>query len=315
MEVKPTHNRNGFSLAWLGAKYWPLWLLFLLWRLLLLLPWRLRLHVGSLLGAGTRLLTKKRRRIVRANLRACKPQLGDISGLERRHFRSLGMGFVESATAWWGNPPALFQKYPCEVVGREIMDDLQRQNRGILLLPMHSTFIELLPAIIDLQQPITQVPRPHNNPLYNHMMRQGRQRRVADEATREGPWGMLEVLRRGGICIYFADHDYGIKSARFEPFFGIPAATTLLGRRMAQRAGAAAVLLEMRRNGPRYFAQFHLFDEYLQAENDEQATRLLHEQFETFVRRSPEQWLWSHRRFKTRPPGAEHIYPGSLAKR
>ena len=304
-----------FRASWLLPKYWLSWVLLGGWRLLGLLPWRLGLMTGALLGEIIRLLSARRRLITRTNIRICSAQLGeDPARLERQHFRSLGMGFTESAIAWWGTEELIQGRLSLEVKGRELIDDWQRQGHGILLLPLHYTFLELLPALPGLPWPLVMIARPHNNPLIDWHMRRGRMRWVATSAAHKDPWDMLATLRAGGICIYFADQDYGAKSHVFSPFFGVQASTTVLGRRMAQRAKAKVALLAMRRTADGYLSEFHDFSAYLQAPDDKSATALMHSRFEDFIGKAPEQWLWSHRRFKTRPPGAEHLYPGSLAK-
>ena len=314
-----TAPQRAFSPVWLLPHYWLDWLLIGLWRLLAVPPWRMRLAIGAALGKLLRRLSGRRRRIAQANIAVCRAQLGLSQAqavvLERRHFENLGMGFVESATAWWSSPALITERLSARVEGRELITQLQQQGRGVLLLPLHYTFLELLPGLLHLDRPLTQIPRPHNNPLLEYFMHRGRSRWAPLIASKDGPWGMLKVLRRGGVCIYFADQDYGAKGGLFCPFFGMPAYTTVLGRRMAQRAGAGALLLEMRREEGVYTSRLHPFDEYLQAADDEAATAMLHERFEAIIRRAPEQWLWSHRRFKTRPPGQEHLYPGKLAKR
>lgn len=308
---------TGGKLRWLAPRYWSTWLTVLCWRSLTLLPWRVRLAVGAALGELLRWLTGRRRTIARANIAACAQALGAESDLERKHFQSLGISFAEAATAWWSGKTFLTDReLIAEPEGIEIIQQFQREGRGVLLLPMHCTCLEILPQILAPKGEVEfcMIAREQNNPLLEAVIGKGRRRRCLHQADRFNPWSMLEALRKGQVCLYFADQDYGRKSSIFSDFLGIPAATSILGRRLAKRGKAAVMLAHYYRKNGRYYGVYKNFPQYLTADSDRQATDMLNKEFEAVIRQAPEQWMWIHRRFKTRPKGAAHIYSGKLIK-
>lgn len=300
----------------LAPRYWPTWILLLFWRSLLLLPWEMRLAVGATLGDLIRLTARRRVSIARANIAACAAELKPKADLERKLFRNLGISMAEAATGWWGKTNFVLDKnLIAQPQGIEILQEFHRQGRGVLLLPLHYSCIELMPEILNpgTSLPLCYIPRPQNNALIDAVMHRGRMRRCEYFADRD-PWSMARALRQGQICCYFVDQDYGRKSSVFSDFFGVPAATSILGRKIARRVGAASVLAHFYRKDGQYHCQYLNFPEYLEAESDQEATDLVHRKFEEMIRRVPDQWLWVHRRFKTRPEGGEHIYSGRMAK-
>ena len=112
------------------------------------------------------------------------------------------------------------------------------------------------------------------------------------------------------VCYYLPDQDPGPRRAVFAPFFNVPTATWPVLGRMARMTHALVVPCTTRIvDGGRGFEvileppleNFPTGDKQLDSETMNRA-------IEQCVRRLPDQYFWVHKRFKTRPPGSEHIY-------
>ena len=118
--------------------------------------------------------------------------------------------------------------------------------------------------------------------------------------------GMRPALRliRQGVPFYFLpDMDLGPRDAVFVPFFGVPAATVTSLARLAKATGAVVIPLVTRMTDTGYVAQLYPAWEDYPGEDLEAATRRMNAFIEERVLEMPEQYLWTHKRFKTRPPG------------
>jgi KDO2-lipid IV(A) lauroyltransferase len=125
----------------------------------------------------------------------------------------------------------------------------------------------------------------------------------------------LKVLAQGGTVGILADTNTSLEEGVFANFFGVPASTTSGLARIALRTGAAVVpgFLAWDPAQGKYRLQFSHAVELVRT-GDEEAdvranTSLFTSFIEAYVRQHPDQWLWVHKRWKTRPTGEPAIYP------
>ena len=267
---------------------------------------------ARLLGAAWRRAAPRRGRIAQANLAYCFPDLGDgeRAALLEGHFRSLGFGLIEVALAWYADPAAL--KELVRVDGREHLDAALARGRGALLLAGHFTTLEIGAARLGLDAPVDGVYRPHADPSMERASRDGRQRFGGRLLDRADVRGMLRRLRSNRAVWYAPDQDLGLRHAVFAPFFGRPAATLTATARLARASGAPVLPFRVEREaGGRAWRV--VIDPALSGFPSDDAladAARVNEVIERWARASPEQYLWVHRRFKTRPPGEADLYGG-----
>jgi KDO2-lipid IV(A) lauroyltransferase len=127
---------------------------------------------------------------------------------------------------------------------------------------------------------------------------------------REGVKAILRALRDGRALQLSPDMDLGPKDAVFVPFFGVPAATVTALSRMARLMKLRIVPLVVRQlpGGRGYVARFYPAWEGYPGASVEDDTRRMNAFLEERIREMPEQYLWTHRRFKTRPAGERGVY-------
>lgn len=308
-----TKIKPQFRAALLHPRYWKTWLAFGLWWLVSQLPYPMLMALGRLLGEVSYRVLKRRRFIAQRNIDLCFPELGE-SERERRvreNFIATGKAVFESGMGWFW--PQWRLKRLCTVEGVEHIQAQLDKKEGMLLLTLHFTTLEIMGAVLThLLDSMAMSYRPHRNPVYDWV--QARQRAHRNPSTVAIAAGdvrsMVRHLRRGYGIGYLPDQDFGPKHSVFVPFFGIPAATVTGLSRLAKMSRVPVIpLLSFRRaDGNGYmikvmppFENFPTGDELADA-------RRLNEHVEACVREIPEQYLWVHRRFKSRPPGEADLY-------
>jgi KDO2-lipid IV(A) lauroyltransferase len=280
------------------------------------LPLRTALSVGSRMGSGAYYFSKRLRRTGRRNLELAFPQVKEEERrrLLRGCFASLGrlLGvFSQFATA---NPETLESLIECE--GLEHIEAARASGRGVILFTGHVGAWELTSFALSLfGHPLSFLVRRIDNPKIEKLVDRRRARlgnRTIDKrsAARE----MLQTLQGGGTLGILVDLNTLDREGIFVDFFGVAASTTFMLAKLALRTDAAVLPVFAPWDSKR--RRFLLkIDEPLLFErtgNDEDDVRRLTQLFtdivEKYVRRYPDQWLWIHRRWKTRPPGEPGLY-------
>jgi len=281
-----------------------------------LLPRPIARALGMTLGQLVYLLHSKLRRVGLRNLTLAFPDLPDSQRKKilRGVFTSLGRQLAEVC---------LFPRYTrdnvSEVViydGFENFDRAFARGKGVLFLTAHLGGWELSAFAHSLYgHPLSFLMRPLDNPYLDRMMRDyrtlhGNQTINKDDPTR----GLLRALKAGRVVGFLMDTNMTPPQGIFVDYFGIPACTASGLARMALRTDAAVVPGFTLWN-PRLRKYKLRFDPALTLirTGDQEAdivanTQLFTKVIEDFVRRYPDQWLWVHRRWKTRPPGQPPLY-------
>jgi KDO2-lipid IV(A) lauroyltransferase len=279
-------------------------------------PLRMALSMGSTLGRGSYYFSGRLRGTGRRNLQLAFPEMPEKERklLLRGCFENLGrlLGvFSQFATA---NTQTLRSIVDCE--GLEHLDAARESGRGVILFTGHVGAWELSSFALSLfDYPLSFLVRRIDNPKIEKLVDERRERlgnRTIDKrsAARE----MLQIVHSGGTLGILVDLNTLDREGIFVDFFGVPASTTFMLAKLALRTDALVlpVFAPWDRERQRFLLKI---DEPLSIErsgNDEDEVRRLTQQFtgvvEKYVRRYPEQWLWIHRRWKTRPPGEPGIY-------
>lgn len=295
----------------LAPRYWPVWLGLGLIKIMAALPFHWQLSLGRRIGHWLGKIARRRRRIASINLNLCFPEksLTQRATLLEEHFAALGIGLFETAMAWWTPDSKL--RGLARIEGAEHLDQALARGKGVILLTGHFTTLELGARFITWRQPFHALYRPHKNPLYEAVMRRERERRSRlPPLPREDLRGLLRAFKQGRAIWYAPDQNHGMRNSVFVPFFGIPTCTITATSRLAALSGAAVVPYFPRRlpGAAGYEVVILPALEDFPSGDVVADTRRINELLEHYIRRAPEQYLWVHRRFKTRPPGQLHFY-------
>ena len=305
-------DRPHFRAAFFHPRFWLLWLgLGVLW-LVVQLPYKVQLCIGRVLGGLMYRVAGDRRRIAARNLELCFPEktAAERERLLKDNFASTGIAFFEMAMSWWWSKPRLAKL--AHVEGLEHLEQAQQEGKGVILMAFHFTTLEIGAALLGQMHTIDGMYREHNNPLFDFIQRRGRERHNADSLAveRDDVRGMLKLLRSGRAIWYAPDQDYGAKQSIFVPLFGIPAATVTATSKFAKLGKALVVPFTQQRlaDGSGYKLVIHAPLSDFPGESDEADCLRINQWVERAIRECPEQYLWAHRRFKTRPPGDHKLY-------
>lgn len=276
-----------------------IWLIWLVSRLPLAAQWRLGSWIGDL---GHRFLPS-RREITATNIRLCFPELSPSAraALVRKSFRSNGIGILEIGLAWFRDPAGFLPV--TRVHGLEHVDAGLAKGNGILLLGGHYSTLDLGGSLVTQFIEADVMQRDHNNPLMNAVMTRAREKRYGTVLDSRNLRGLLKNLKANRIIWYATDQDYGRKGTVFAPFFGVPAASITTTSRIAERSGCAVIpFSHFRREGEiGYDIYFQPPLEDFPSGDDLVDATQVNAAIEHEIRRHPDQYLWMHRRFKTRP--------------
>ncbi|GLR09725.1 lipid A biosynthesis lauroyl acyltransferase [Mixta theicola] len=300
-----------FSRDLLHPRYWLLWLGIGLLYLVVLLPYPVLYHLGCGLGRLSMRFMKRRAAIAQRNIELCFPQMppAERDALLKRNFESVGMGFLETGIAWFW-PDWRVRKW-FTGIGDEHIQQAKREQKGILLIGMHFLSLELGARMFGMLNPGIGVYRPNDNPLIDWLQIWGRMRSNKSMIDRRDLKGMIRALKAGEIIWYAPDHDYGPKSSVFVPFFAVPDAASTKGSYMLVRTARPAVIPFLPRRLP-HGKGYELIVlpnvEDVPTDNEEATAKRMNQIVEEAVLMAPEQYMWLHRRFKTRPPGKEKLY-------
>ena len=280
-----------------------------------LLPLSAAINAGRVMGRCG-LWISKLRRTGEKNLELAFPQFSNDRRQEilRGCFENLGrlLGvfshFEKESEAHWRNV------IDCE--GLEKLATVRAEGRPIILFTGHVGAWELTSFALSLfDQPLSFLVRRIDNPKIEQLVdrfRTSRGNRTIDKrfAARE----MLQLLKQGGTLGILVDLNTLDREAVFVDFFGMKAATTFLVAKLALRANAAVVPVfapwDKARN--KFFVKVDQPLSFEKTGNEEtdilRLTQMLTTVVENYVRQYPDQWLWIHRRWKTRPQGEPRIY-------
>jgi KDO2-lipid IV(A) lauroyltransferase len=294
---------------WL-PRWWPTWSLVGVLAVLGRLPCPLRLALGSALGSALRIVLRRRRRIARANIALCFPNRDAAwrRRLLREHFAELGIAVLDTAAAWTLSGERLDRM--ARVRGLQHVQAALSAGRGAILVAAHLTSIEMSMQLASRQQPTYSIYRRNKNPVLERVILAGRGRQRAVMFEREDMRTLLHALRSNCVVWFSPDQDHGLAQGAFVEFFGQPAATVTTTARVAARTGAPVLPLLYRRLPGCAGYEIEVLPAFEDFPGDDAvaATRRLNEFIERQVWLAPAQYLWVHRRFKTRPPGRAPVY-------
>ncbi len=268
--------------------------------------------IGALVGAAAYRFAAGRRRVARRNLELCLSELDESARerLVRDHFRWLGRSIVERGLLWYAPRERLMRLI-------DVQGDVQfaeRSDAPVMWLVPHFMALEAAATATQLFQSRrgATIYQKQSSAVFDAAMRAGRER-FGDSvlfSRKDSAKPLIRAIRQDKLGFFnLPDMDFGRKDSEFVPFFGVPAATLIAPARMARLLGMVLqpVVAEMREGGG-WRVTFHEPWQGWPTDDPIADTLRLNQWIEAEVRRHPAQYLWVHKRFKTRPVGEAALY-------
>ena len=276
------------------------------------LPLGVQAAVGSAVGRLGWHLVASRRKVALRNLELCFPELGagERERLAREHFRWLGRSYLERGLLWYASPARL--RRLIRVEGDVGLAD--RSDKPVMWLAPHFMALDVAGASVLLFQnkKAISIYQRQSNAVLDAALRRGRLRFGNAEIFSRDDAGkaLLRAIRRGDAFFNLPDMDFGTRDAAFVPFFGVQAVTLLAPSRLARALDMIVqpVVAEMLPGGQGYLVRYEPPWTDFPSDDPVADSARMNRWIESEIRRNPAQYLWVHRRFKTRPPGEPSLY-------
>jgi KDO2-lipid IV(A) lauroyltransferase len=269
-----------------------------------------RARLATVVGACLWLFVWPRRRVTLKNLRACFPQLTERErrALGRRLFRNIARGALDHSVLWCGRREDV-ERF-VRVEGTQHLAD--PANRPLILLAPHFVGLDAGGLRINTLVRGVSIYARQSNAVWDAQLLAGR-RRFNDPVLipRRGAAELKSVMRamKDGLPLYYLpDMDLGATNSIFVPFFGVTAATIPMVSRLARLIGAKVMMAVTEMTPDGYVLHLEAPWSDHPGAGVEQDTERLNREIERWARRLPDQYLWTHKRFKTRPAGASPFY-------
>jgi KDO2-lipid IV(A) lauroyltransferase len=269
-------------------------------------------RLGWVIGRLFYLVPNRERRNAQVNLQLCFPELEERERLNllARSLEQTGRTLFE-ITAIWFWPIERVLALIQGVSGEGHLD--REAGRGLIVLSPHLGCWEIAGLYLASRGPVTSLYRPPRQRIFEPIIKQARERSGAElvPTDAQGVRRLYKVLQTGGTTGILPDQrPDSDKGAIFAPFFGVPALTMLLIRRLVRKTGAKVVFCYAERlaAGRGFHIHYLPAPSGLAADDPAIAAQSLNQGVETCVRMVPDQYQWSYKRFKDQPAGLSSPY-------
>ena len=276
------------------------------------LPLPAQALLGRALGRLLHAVAGSRRRIALRNVELCFPEkpAAERAQLVREHFQWLGRSILERGLLWYA--PAERLKRLIQIEGDVGL--AERSERPVMWLVPHFMALDVAGVSVLLFQTrkVVSMYQEQSNPQVDAAIRRGRLRlgnaEIFPRADSAKP--LLRAIRRGDAFFNLPDMDFGERDAAYVPFFNVPAATLLAPSRLARALNMVVqpVVAEALPGGQGYRVRFLPPWEHFPSADALADSAAMNRWIEAEIRACPAQYLWVHKRFKTRPAGEPSLY-------
>jgi Kdo2-lipid IVA lauroyltransferase/acyltransferase len=295
-------------------------LTFFLLYLLARLPLSWLRAAGALVGKIAYLSNKKRRHVSRTNLGIAFPELNakQLEALVKLHLRTLGIALLDRVWLWFAPLPVVYSRL--ELHGFEnLPSTLQGSNQPTLLFVPHFVGLEAAGPAWQAACHARGLPHPKLSIVFQeprsateqalYLAGRGRFASLKQFTRQQGIRPVLKSLKEGWRFHCSPDQDFGAKDSVFVDFFGKKAATLTVLPKLSALLGAQVVPLLSRMTPQGYHIQALPAIQGMGQVALDADCRAMNAALEGWIRSMPEQYMFSHRRYKTQTKGEKAIYP------
>ncbi len=274
------------------------------------LPWPLQRGLGAFFGLLAYWLAAPARRVALTNVGLCFPEYNKRARrrLVRRNFRLMGQVVFAVARVWWATADEI--RTFVRLRGGEHLRAAQAAGRPVIFLVPHFLALDVGGMRIALEGHFMSMFRRPRRALFEPLLRRrerfGSTLWPADAPLRQ----IVRAIRAGRAFYYLPDLDPGGADATVVPFFGVPTPTLTALSRLARLTDAVVLpaFARKRADGPDFELVLHAPLAPFPTGDEQADARLMNATIEAAIRATPEQYLWSYRRFKRYRPQGRSVY-------
>ncbi len=292
-----------------NPRYWYAWPALALMLIMSRMPNRVLRFIGNILGAILSLFPTSNRRFAERNIELCFPDKSKAERIRlvKQHFRLSGYAMLSLSVAWFA-PRERIERFVTLRDQRYLVETYTSGTNVILLAP-HFIGLDMGGLRLSAERKYVSMYRKARDPLleYLFLRRERFGAIVVERLASLKP--ILRLIREGRPFYYLPDQDMGERASVFVPFFGIPAATVTTLSRIAEATNALVIpcITRILPKGGYEVRLFPPLENFPSTDPIVDAARMNRE-IEHRVREMPDQYMWSYRRFKTRPNNEPSLY-------
>ena len=296
------------KIEFIHPKFYPTWILILLMRIGVFIPFKFQVILGKAIGKLIYPFMKKLRETAYSNISNCFPEKKQpqVTLLVKQHFDAIGISLFETANAYYGSDRKI--KKLLSINNKHFFSDALKDEGGIILLCSHFMPLMLGSRALLLENTIANVYRPQNNKLFDKVMVKGYTKNGAVMIKSKDTRSILKAIKNSLPIWYAPDQDLGINNSVFAPLFGIETATASATSRLAKNNNTRVIPYSFIRTKHGYEMSFDKPIKNYPSNDPIKDATITNKILEDQIIKTPEQYLWIHRRFKTRPDGQENFY-------
>ena len=289
-------------------KFIPTWILILLMRIGVFIPFSAQVIIGKGIGRLMHPFMHKLRSTAYSNISHCFPdkKQNQVNLLVKRHFEAIGVSFFETANAYYGSDNKI--RRLLTVHNEKFLNDAIKDEGGIILLCSHFMPLMLGSRALLLKHTIANIYRPQNNKLFDQVMVKGYKKNGAVMIKSTDTRSIIKAINNSLPIWYAPDQDLGKTNSVFAPLFGIQTATASATARLAKNNNTRVIPYSFIRTKNGYLMSFEKPISNYPSEDPIKDATITNQILEKQIGKTPEQYLWIHRRFKTRPNDEKNFY-------
>ena len=277
-------------------------------RIGVFIPFNFQVLIGKTIGKLLYPLMHKLRSTAYSNISHCFPdkKQNQVNLLVKRHFEAIGVSFFETANAYYGSDKKI--RKLLTITNENFFQDALKEEGGIILLCSHFMPLMLGSRALLINHTIANIYRPQNNKLFDRIMVRGYKKNGAVMIKSTDTRSIIKAINNSLPIWYAPDQDLGKNNSVFAPFFGIQTATASATARLAKNNNTRVIPYSFIRTKKGYTMSFEKPIANYPSNNPIQDATIVNQILEKQIIKSPEQYLWIHRRFKTRPNDEKNFY-------
>ena len=296
------------NIKFIHPKFFPTWILILLMRIGVFIPFSTQVFIGKLIGKAIYPFMSKLRSTAYSNISHCFPEKkqAQVNTLVKNHFEAIGISLFETANAYYASDKKINKLLT--INKEQYFTDALKQEGGIIILCAHFMPLMLGSRALLINHTIANIYRPQNNKLFDQAMVKGYKKNGAVMIKSTDTRSIIKAINNSLPIWYAPDQDLGENNSVFAPLFGIQTATASATARLSKNNKTRVIPYSFIRTSKGYEMSFEKPLSGFPSNDPIIDATITNKILEKQINKNPEQYLWIHRRFKTRPEGAENFY-------